>query len=949
MNLTREQWLRVEALFARLLQLPPEERRERLRQATDEDPAVRAEAAGMLAAADTGGDFLSEPVQVSSTEAQPDSVGAGTRYGPWRILGLLGRGGMGEVYRAERADGAYQQQVALKILKRGLDTDALLLRFLRERRILAQLTHPNIAHLIDAGATPEGRPYLVMEQVEGLPIDDWCRQQRAPLRLILELMCEVCDAVHVAHRRLVVHRDLKPSNVLVTQSGKPKLLDFGIAKLLDEPDTDTTATGPGSTPVTLQYAAPEQILGEPVTTASDVYALGALLYQLLTGRLPRDHYSFAAAAVAVSRGEAAVTRPSAALQQAAAPAREPAALRPRELEGELDLIVLHCLNADPERRYRSASELADDLRHFLAQRPIVARPDSFAYRTGRFVRRNRIAVAAASAVFTVLVCGISAVAWQTHRAEVQALRAEHVKDLVLSVFRQQDPLSVDGRSARTPAQLVAVSLGRADRELRDEPDLHAELLDNLGEIQFNMGDNSGAIETLRRALREKETYYGRDSREVAATLAGLMQPLEVLVRTDELRGVAGRGLGILHRLGLDDSVDAARIKLHLGIALSWGNGAPEQALALQTEAIRIFEARLGPDHPETIHAVWELGVTEEQGRHDAHAETLLRSVIARYETLYGRDSAWLERPLGTLAIVLERNERPQEAEALLLRAIAIAVPLLGPRHGTLANVYRSLGVLYGEKLGRFAEAEQAFRSGLAAVPPDDDSSRIDLLKESGRVHLRMRQWPQAESELGEAFSQSRKVLGEDKGITWYTGSEWGRALAGQGRLAEAEAIQRQAAARLAALIGPDTYQNCLIDEALADTLEQKGGSTMELLVLRRRALTLTEGKYPRSSPLWAERAYDLSRALLAQDGAAAQTEARSLLDQAATAYRLKSTPMDPAGQVLLLRAELETRSGERDTARTDLEAALQKFGNQAMPDAAAMSRAQALQRELGRA
>ena len=622
MNLTQEQWLRVEALFARLLELPPQERRERLRQTAADDPLVRKEVAAMLEAADSGTDFLSEPVQVSSTEPQAEAVAAGTRYGPWRILGPLGRGGMGEVYRAERADDAYQQQVALKILKRGLDTEALLVRFLRERRILAQLTHPNIAHLIDAGATPEGRPYLVMEQVEGLPITDWCRQQRAPLRRILELMCEVCEAVHAAHRRLVVHCDLKPSNVLVNQSGEPKLLDFGIAKLLGEPDAGLTAAGPGSTPVTVQYAAPEQILGEPVTTATDVYALGVLLYQLLTGRLPRDHSSLAAAAVAMSRDEAAVTRPSAVRHQAYIPGREAPALRPREMAGDLDLIVLKCLNADPERRYRSASELADDLGHFLAQRPIVARPDSFAYRAGRFVHRNRIAVAAAATVFAVLVCGISAVAWQAHRAEVQARRAEHVKDLVLSVFRQQDPLSADGRSARTPAQLIAVSLGRADRELRDEPDLHAELLDNLGEIQFNMGDNSGAIETLRRALREQEAYYGPDSREVAATLARLMPPLEALVHTDELRGVAGRGLGILHRLGLDDSVDAARTKLHLGIALSWGNGAPEQALALQTEAIRIFEARLGPDHPETIHAIWELAATEEQGRHDAHAESL---------------------------------------------------------------------------------------------------------------------------------------------------------------------------------------------------------------------------------------------------------------------------------------------------------------------------------------
>src|SRR5581483_11216255 len=238
----------------------------------------------------------------------------------------------------------------------------------------------------------------------------------------------------------------------------------------------------------------------------------------------------------------------------------------------------------------------------------------------------------------------------------------------------------------------------------------------------------------------------------------------------------------------------------------WGNGAPDNALALQTEAIRIFEKQLGPDHPETIHALFELGSTEEQGRHDAKAELLLRDTIARYERLYGPGSAWLERPMASLAIVMERSERPQEAEVLLRRAIAIAKPVLG----------------------RFDEAGQAFRDGEAARPEGDESVHVSLLRESGRLHLRMQQYAEAERELDQAFSLSRRVLGEDKGIVWYTGSEWGRALAGEGRLAEAEAIQRQAAARLASLIGPEAYHNCLVEEALADTLEQRGGAGAEV-------------------------------------------------------------------------------------------------------------------------
>ncbi len=947
MKLTPQQWQRAEALFAQLLDLPQSSRAALLRQAAD-DPAVQREVTEMAAAMDTAGDFLLQPVQVNSIEAVVESVPAGTRYGAWRILGPLGRGGMGEVYRAERADGAYQQQVALKILKRGLDTDSLLQRFLRERRILAQLTHPNIAHLIDAGATPDGRPYLVMEYIEGRPITDWCVERRVPLPRMLALMCEVCDAVHAAHRRLVVHRDLKPSNVLVTADGTPKLLDFGIAKLLGEPDGEATLNGPGNTPVTPQYAAPEQILGQPVTTAADVYALGILLYQMLTGRLPRNHTSLIAAALALNRGHEPLARPSTALRARAGRDADGAALRSRarEVEGDLDLIVLKCLNDDPERRYRSAAELGDDLRHFLEQRPIVARPDSLGYRMRSFVRRNRLAVGAAAAILLVLVAGIAGFAREARRAQAQALRAEHVKDLVIAVFRQQDPLAPESEHTLTPARMVAASLSRADEELRDEPDLHADLLDNLGEIQFNLGDAEGSVATLQRAVREREAYYGPDSREVAVTLRKLTQPLDAVARNKEERAAAERALRILNRLGLGESVEAARVEVREALALAWGNGAPEETLALQARANRIFEKQLGPDDPETIQALWELAMSDEQARHDVEGEALLRDAISRYERLYSRDSVWLGRPLATLARILARNDQPEEAEALYRRSLAIQLPVLGPKHYILSNNFKSLGVLYAEKLGRFADAEKAFRDSQDSMTPGDDHMRIELLKETGRLHLAMGRADDAERELGESFALSRKILGEDKGITWYTGSEWGRALAMQGKLAQAESIQRQASQKLAQQMGQDAYQNCLIDDALADTLERRGKSADEVLALRRHALELTEKKYPKTGPLWAERATALARALLAQGGTAERTQAHALLDQAAADYRNKSTPMDRAGQSLLLRAELETGEGQRSAAALDVEDALQKLQQQVIRDPASLARAQLLLRGL---
>lgn len=947
MSLTRDQWLRVEELFAQLLEMPQAERRTRLTPEGMDDTAVYEEVAAMLDAVESGGDFLARPIQVTSTEPVPESLPRGAALGPWRILEPLGRGGMGEVYRAERADGTYQQCVAIKLLKRGLDTDELLGRFLRERRILAQLEHPNIAHLIDAGAASDGRPYLVMEYVEGRPITEWCKARQVPLARVLELMCEVCEAVHAAHRRLVVHRDLKPSNVLVTDGGVVKLLDFGIAKLVGDPSGEETLTQLGSAPITPQYAAPEQVLGQPVTTATDVYSLGILLYQLLTGRLPYEHASVATAAVAFSKGAPTIVRPS-TTRRNARPEPGAAAYLPhaKEIEGDLDWIVLKCLQNDPERRYRSASELADDLQRFLEKRPIVARPDTLAYRTGRFVRRNSVSVAVAAIVFVMLVAGIAGTVWQARNAQRQAARAGLIKDFVVSVFQQQDPLGVPGKNTLTPKQMIAASINRANEELQGDHDLHSELLADLGEIQYNLGDAEGALATLQSVLDEEQAHYGSSSLQAAEALRKLTLPLSILARHDEERKNAERALAILVQHGAGETIEGARVKLRLAIALSWGNGAPPASIALHEEVDRAFRAQLGPDHPETIRALLEHANTVEQGRHDPEAEMLLREVVTRYEARYGADTPRLGVPLSTLARVVARQDRPEEAIALCLRAIRLMRPSLGPRNHYLANALSSLGNMYSDLLGRFKEAEQALEEGQAALAEGDDGTRLELLRELGRLHLSMGRPDQAEPELREVFEQMRKIEGEQRGFTWYNGSEWGRALAAQGRIREAEAIQRQAAQKLDELMGKDAYQNCLIADALADTLEKKGNSLDEVLKLRRRSLHLTEQKYPNTNSLWAERATALARALMAQDTDTARAEAQPLLDQAAADYRAKSAPMDKAGATLLLRGQLEAETGQLGAAVADLREALERLQHQPVLDPAAVKKTQSLLHEL---
>jgi serine/threonine-protein kinase len=417
-----ERWARLSSEFERLCDLPPDERARQLAALSAVDAAFAAEVSAMLAAdARTGGALAGSALALAAPPADESTadgaVRIGARLGAWRLIERLGAGGMGEVWVAERADGTFEQRVAMKLLKRGLETDALLARFALERRILARLTHPGIARLLDAGSSGDGRPYFVLERVEGRPITVWADERKLPVAARLRLMLQVADAVDFAHRNLVVHRDLKPSNVFVTDAGEVKLLDFGVAKIL-ETEGDGAKTELEGRALTPQYAAPEQLRGEPVTTATDVYALGVMLYELLTGRLPHQRRRASLAELAAQVEHETVERPSSAARRGEAGAG-PGADRERvarELAGDLDTLALKALAREPERRYPSAAALTDDLRRYLDGRPIAARPDTVGYRLGKLVRRHRLAFAAAAAALLALVAGLAAALWQADRA-----------------------------------------------------------------------------------------------------------------------------------------------------------------------------------------------------------------------------------------------------------------------------------------------------------------------------------------------------------------------------------------------------------------------------------------------------------------------------------------------------------------------------------------------------
>ena len=418
------------------------------------------------------------------SEAGDDGVAdlSGEMIGVYRLIEPLGRGGMGEVYIAERADGRFEQKVAVKLVKRGEDTTEILRRFVRERRILARLEHPGIARLSDAGETTDGRPYFVMELVEGEPITSYCRNRRLSIDDRLRLLASCCDAVDAAHRGLVVHRDLKPSNVFVTSDGQVKLLDFGIAKLLAE-DQEDRDDGQLTRVLTPGYAAPEQILGGGVTVATDVFALGVVLYELLTGTLPYDRRATSSNELS-ARVEREVAQLPSAVASGTAQAAGVDQKRDRwtwRLRGDLDAITMKALAHEPARRYPSAAAFAEDLRCYLTSRPVEARPDSHAYKLRKFVIRHRHGVAAAGVVVAALVAALAVSLVQISTTRREAERAAAAQAFLVSLFAQIDPDRYVG-SAPTVQDLLQRGSERLELELAQQPELQAEMHAILGQV-----------------------------------------------------------------------------------------------------------------------------------------------------------------------------------------------------------------------------------------------------------------------------------------------------------------------------------------------------------------------------------------------------------------------------------------------------------------------------------
>jgi serine/threonine-protein kinase len=777
-DITPERWQRIEELLDGALDREPATRNAWLDEACGDDAELRRSVGALLDAGDEAGTFLEAdgPRPVANfrnavlrvrEQRQAEKEFVGRQIGPYRVIRRLGKGGMGQVFLAVRDDQSFTRHVALKLIRQGLDTEEILHRFRTEQRILGSLSHPNIARLLDAGAE-QGLSYLVMEYIEGVPITKYCEANGLSVRERLELFRGVCGAVHYAHQNLVVHRDLKPGNILVSSDGVPRLLDFGIAKVLNPnlPGVAMPMTRPEVRVMTPEYASPEQMRGMTVTTASDVYQLGVLLYELLTGSRPyrtagltRDQIERLVCDSEPERPSTAVmTAAPETLDSGAVPELTPAASRGgrlgrlrRMLEGDLDRIVLMALRKEPTRRYQSVDQLQEDVRRYLEGLPVRAQSDTWAYRTAKFVRRHRVSVAA-SATAAVLLVVLSVIALrfavltraQAERVQTAAARTEQVRQFLINLFEVADPENARGRQV-TARELLEEGAARVERELAGQPDVQAEMLSVIGTVYRQLGLYDEAQPFLERSLAMRRSLYGPTHPEVAASLFEL----------GELRVWQG----------------------HLG-----------NAEDLHREALDIRRSTLAARDPLVAASLNGLGVVvAERGRYD-EAEVLFREALAIREQALGESDAAVAETIANLAWVLHDDGHLDEAEGQYRRAIAIQRRVLGEDHPDVATTTNNLAALLFDT-GNYAAAEPLFREVLdlrtrlyGAGHPLVTNAKSWL----GRVLQQQGKTDEAEERFREALADHRSQLGDRH---MYVGRDLhilGDLLAATGRYAEAE-------------------------------------------------------------------------------------------------------------------------------------------------------------------
>jgi eukaryotic-like serine/threonine-protein kinase len=821
-----DRWRVLSPLLDEALDLATGQRSEWLASVAANDPSLAADLRTMLDEHEAMHEarFLDGSVLDPRLAATPAL--AGHVLGSYRLVSLIGQGGSGSVWLAERCDGRFTGRAAVKLLNPGLIARFGEERFRREGSILARLRDSRIAHLIDAGVTPGGQPYLVLEHVDGQPIDRYCDEHALPVESRLRLFLDVLEAVAHAHATLIVHRDIKPANVLVRTDGQVKLLDFGIAKLVEgRTDPDRTRTSENSAvtrevgrALTPEYAAPEQLSGEPVTTATDVYALGVLLYVLLTGRHPagEDVQSPATLVRAILIQEPARMSDAAGgrgepderfARHAARCGTTPQRLR-RRLRGDLDAIVARALSKNPHGRYASVTALADDIRRVLVHEPVSARPGTVGYRSARFVRRHVRSVVLTSAVL-LLLAGLTAVytarlSAERDRAQREAAKAVTVSQMLMGLLTSADPyVRREQPGEPTVRALLDTGTERVQKELAGQPDLQSEMLTIMGRTYRRLGVYHKAQELLEQALAAAHQAFGPEHPQVAQTLHDLGVAFADRGTYRSAAHNLERALAMRRTLLGPTDPEVAVTLAELGRVYQ-DEGQNSRAEPLHREALTIRRTVLGEEHRETAVSLSDLASVLRLNGDLAGAETLLVRCLELNRKTRGEEHPNTATTLHDLALIAMTRGEHQGAETVLRRVLAMQRASLGPTHPVVATTLNNLAHVLAT-IGRVDEAGQALEEALDILRPSlgSDSQLVAIYTiNRAALHVAQRQPREAEillreglrirTQAADVLPSRRRTIAEDDWSVGAIRSVLGATLVALGKYPEAETVLLQA-------------------------------------------------------------------------------------------------------------------------------------------------------------
>lgn len=814
-------WQRVKDTFALALKQPRERRPDFLSAACADDPALRAEVESLLEAHDEPESLLENGNFSVASLFEADGRGyAGKEFGRYQIIHEIGRGGMGAVFLAERADGEFQQKVALKIIRQSFADQELERRFRRERQILASLNHPNIARLLDGGVGKQGEPFLAMEYVEGEPLLDFAENGRLDIEERLQLFLKICDAVSFAHRNLIIHRDIKPSNIIVTREGEPKLLDFGLAKVLDESFAlNYTQTETAFRAFTPAYASPEQIRGQNVTTASDIYSLGVVLYELLTGERPFNFEGKSLEQIIKTVTEFEPGLPSRALWPEEATrarnGREPQKEKAdaSHLKGDIDNIVLMALRKEPERRYKSIEAFAEDIERFLQGWPITARPNTLGYRAGKFVRRNTLGVIAASLIFLSVVAGIAATVWQARTASEQArvasaerdrARLEADKAARLSAFLQSMMLTASpnwntpGFGSSSDVTLIEVideAAQRVKTEFAEQPESLAKIQHSLGLIYAFRGRYEEGESQLRAAHELSLRLYGEEHPETLQNTRDLAGLLMLKGEYDESGALYQKAL-VIYRKRLDEGKTEGNTLLGFAGTLSDVGflhrlkGEPKIAEPFLHESLQQSDKFTGSERAVVAIPLSHLGMARYEQGDLEDAEKYVRQSIDEFRRLPGNLRMEAGGSLLNLGKILMAKGDYKQAEVQIRECLELYRQRLGNTHPYKVNAVSHLSHLQYLK-GDYAGAEENAAKALELsrqMLPEKHPNIAYPLTTLGLILTRRGQPASGEKHLREALEIRRRVMSEDSWLIAETEGALGECLREQKRLEEAEPL-----------------------------------------------------------------------------------------------------------------------------------------------------------------